>query len=77
MTGLPTTYPVTIVQARYSGCYEGAPWLAYNLHPEDIPPQASGDDTTCAVFFATTDIPIGRGKDPTSALWDLARRLKA
>lgn len=75
MSGTPSVYPVTIVRSRYGGCYEGAEWLAYHLYAEDLPDAASGDDTECASFFATTEMPIGRGKDPTSALWDLARRL--
>lgn len=68
-------YPVTIVKARYGGCYEGGVWLAFLMHVEDIPGDASGDDTACSAFFAETTLTIGRGSTPMEALYDLGRRL--
>ena len=40
-------YPVTIVQTRYGGIYEGGAWAALLSHPEEIPPDAFGGDSVC------------------------------
>lgn len=71
----PLPWPVTIVRSRYGGCYEGAPWLAFNLDPNQIPEDWNGGDTECSEFFFKTDLPIGRGASPDGAIEDLDRRL--
>jgi hypothetical protein len=72
------TYPVTIVQARYNGSYEGAPWLCFPLHPHRLGDERwrdwSGGDIECAEFWRTAvndDWPIGRGESPGAAYDDL------
>ena len=40
-------YPVTIVQTRYGGIYEGGAWAAFLSHPEEIPHDAFGGDSVC------------------------------
>lgn len=58
-------WPVTIVQTRYGGVYEGADfndegdairlygrWAAFNCHPEDVPAEAFGGDPIAAGWWA-------------------------
>lgn len=71
-------YPVTIISDRYGGTYSGAPWLAFNLDPEDIPEDVSGDDVECMMFWEwhrQEDLPVGRGATPDEALQDLGTRV--
>jgi hypothetical protein len=72
------TYPVTIVQARYNGSYEGAAWLCFPLHPHRLGDERwrdwSGGDIECFEFWRTAindDWPIGRGASPGAAYDDL------
>jgi hypothetical protein len=72
------TYPVTIVQARYNGSYEGAPWLCFPLQPHHLGDERwrdwSGSDIECMEFWRTAvndDWPIGRGESPGGAYDDL------
>lgn len=72
------TYPVTIVQARYNGSYEGAPWLCFPLHPHRLEDEHwrdwSASDVECMQFWRTAandDWPIGRGDAPGAAYDDL------
>jgi hypothetical protein len=70
--------PVTIVQARYDGSYEGAPWLCLPLHPiwlkDPVWYKWDGDERECAAFWEAARIQnrlIGRGDSPTAAYDDL------
>ncbi len=71
-------HPATIVQARYNGSYEGAPWLCFPVHPGRLIDPAlhgwDGDETECASFWRSAGIQerlIGRGDSPTAAYDDL------
>jgi hypothetical protein len=73
-------FQTVIVQARYSGVYEGGLWLAF---PNDTFPgldsDAFGDDGDAQGFWWDPDplIPlIGRGNTPDEALEDMVRRYK-
>lgn len=69
-----------VFTARYNGTYEGAPWIAVNLHAD---PRMSnrelrgsqGDDIECMEWFTDSDRVIGRGDTPDQAVADLARQL--
>lgn len=61
-------YPVTIFKARYSGVYEGGPWVAFKLDPDEIGDAATADDISCAGFFADHAGTYGYGKTPGEAL---------
>jgi hypothetical protein len=70
--------PATIVQARYDGSYEGAPWLCFPLHPTWLKDPAwygwDGDERECTAFWESARIQnrlIGRGHSPTAAYNDL------
>jgi hypothetical protein len=72
---VPSVYPATVVQARYGGSYEGAPWLAFPCRPARVHSLCAGwdgDDVTCSVFWHDVSDdparwPIGRGDTPTQA----------
>lgn len=72
-------YPVTIMKARYQGCYEGGQWLAFNCDHYDVPMAVIEDDIACATFFdeynksnrKKNQCKIGRGETPDEALKDL------
>ena len=74
-------YPLTIVAARYQGCYEGGRYLAFPCDPDAIPEGWDGGDMECAEWFAVADRepawPIGRGSTPNAAHDDLRKRLTA
>lgn len=75
----PSLHPVTIVQARYNGTYEGAPWLCFPLEVHQLAEveqwrRWDGDETECQAFWRTAQINeflIGRGDSPTAAYDDL------
>ena len=69
-------YPITIVQARYGGTYEGAEWLAFNRYPENLPEDWDGDDMSCNEFWTETREFIGKGGSPQLAYTDLLEKLK-
>ena len=64
-------YPVTIVQTRYGGIYEGGAWAAFLSHPEEIPPDAFGGDSVCVSWWSDFVYAVGVGATPDSALADL------
>jgi hypothetical protein len=64
-------YPVTIIQTRYGGIYEGGPWAAFNLYPEQVPDDAVGGDIVCAPWWADFGKAVGVGTTPDAALADL------
>lgn len=73
-----TTYPVTIVPARYSGTYEKAAWLAFPVSPHKLGEEAwrdwDSDDIDCMAWHdraAAEGWPIGRGASPDEAYRNL------
>lgn len=78
-------YPVTVFTARYSGTYEGAPWVAVKAHADPSMGGAAlstidledcqSDDVSCMMWFADESKVIGRGDSPDEAVADLARKL--
>ena len=64
-------YPVTIVQTRYGGIYEGGAWAAFLSHPEEIPPDAFGGDSVCVSWWSDFVYAVGVGATPDTALADL------
>lgn len=77
-----STYPCTIVPARYSGGYEGGAWLCFPLHPVALSEPAWEDwdssDVECPTFWTEAweeGRPIGRGGTPSEAHSDLVAQL--
>lgn len=80
-------YPVTVFTARYSGTYEGAPWIAAQAHADPGMHMSwtsdhdlrgcQGDDVTCVGWFSDANFPIGRGDTPDAAVADLASQIKS
>lgn len=68
-------YPVTIMTARYGGTYEGARWLALNLHPHEVPEDATGSDLDCMEFWRDYEGPVGGGWTPMEAYLSLKQLL--
>lgn len=67
-------HPATIVQARYNGSYEEAPWLCFPLRPAQLlePPwrEWDGAESACASFWHERRVQgelIGRGDSPAAA----------
>lgn len=76
-------YPVTIVQARYQGTYEGAPWLCMPTSADHLRGEFwdgwNDSDIECMQFWNTAsrlDYVIGYGRTPDGAYDDLIRRVK-
>lgn len=75
-------YPITIVQARYGGTYEGTAWLAFPCHPEELKglcPSWDGDDTDCYEFWiyvGDSGWAIGKGHAPEEAHESLMVQIK-
>ena len=70
-------YPLTIINDRYTGTYSGGIFTAWNMDYYEIPTDPDEDDVTCMLFWAKTDIIVGRGDTPQEAVDDLTRRLEA
>lgn len=69
-------YPVTIIQARYGGSYEGDAWCAFHCYSHEVPSDATADDITCFTFWTSKAAElVGRGSTPNDALADLIHRL--
>lgn len=76
-----STYPVTIVPARYGGTYEYAAWLAFPVDPAVLNADAwqgwDDSDVECAEWHARSreeGWPVGRGAAPDLAYQDLIVR---
>ena len=80
----PSIYPVTIVQARYGGTYEGGlgscTWLCFPVSPDELSAPSwqdwEGSDIECMYWWKQADRdgwPIGRGASPDAAYADLIR----
>lgn len=80
-SGLAEVYPCTIFPARYGGAYEGAPWIAVDIHADSVyVSYALGDDNECSHFFSSQGarfwgVTIGRGNTPNEAYNDLKSQL--
>ena len=70
-------YPLTIINDRYTGTYSGGIFTAWNMDYYEIPTDPDEDDVACMLFWAKTDIIVGRGETPQEAVDDLKRRLEA
>ena len=68
-------YPVTIIATRYGGIYEGGAWAAFPVRAETIPPDAVGDDVTCATWWEVYGTTVGIGATPNAALADLEAKI--
>ncbi len=79
-----TIYPATIVQARYGGSYEGAPWLCFAVHVQRFADPEwrdwDGEEIECGRFWRHARSEgwlIGLGQTPTDAYDDLIGRVCA
>lgn len=77
-----STYPCTIVPARYSGGYEGGAWLCFPVKPSDLYRPVfedwDGSDIECPQFWGVVrdqGWPVGRGDSPSGAYTDLVAQL--
>jgi hypothetical protein len=77
-----TIYPATIVQARYGGLYEGAPWLCFPVHVQRFAGPEwrhwDGDAIECGQFWRHAQGErwlIGLGKTPSDAYDDLTSQV--
>jgi hypothetical protein len=79
----PHVYPVTIVQSRYSGSYEGADWLCFPCYPGALSDHYcdwDGSDIECMLFWKKAHEEhwlIGYGDTPAAAYQDLIERCLA
>ena len=64
-------YPLTIVSDRYSGCYSGGIFTAWNLNAHEVPMEIASDDVTCADFWCKNKILCGKGKTVEEAVANL------
>lgn len=73
---MPELYVVTIVKARYGGTYEGGPWLAFELCPDQLPEDWDAGDIECMEFWANPENSkdVGIGQSPDLALKELQRK---
>jgi hypothetical protein len=69
-------YPLTIFKARYCGVYEGGKWVAMNLKPGEIHPDAMGSDTECNSFFRDNEDKVGIGETMEEAVADLKKKME-
>ena len=70
-------YPVTIIQTRYGGTYEGGAWAAFPIHLERVPDDAVGNDVVCVTWWADHGNTVGVGATPDAALADLEAKIAA
>lgn len=82
---MPSTYPVTLVPARYGGSYEGAQWLAFPCYPHEVHvkcPAYDDSDVECAAFWDEVRADpltwlIGRGQTLEDAYYNLIDMMAA
>lgn len=77
-SGLP--WPCTIVRTRYSGCYEGGAWAAFNLYGDSgFLVGHDGPDLEAAEWWDLyRNSPwVAVGNTPQQALDNLTRKLKS
>lgn len=70
--------PVTITPDRYGGTYSGGAWLAFPLHPSEVPDDPFGGDVFAATWWDELGdrVPVGRGDSPSGAYDDLVGGLR-
>jgi hypothetical protein len=82
---LDDVYSVTVVQARYSGGYEGGTWLAFPVNMEQLVERPwadewwdwDGGDIECMTWWETSPNAqrVGRGDTPNDAVLDMLKRI--
>lgn len=70
-------YPLTIIRDRYSGCYSGGKFTAWNIDADCIPYAQCGSDIPCGSFWGENTRPVGLGDTPDEAIKDLETKLGA
>lgn len=70
-----TIFPLTITADRYLGCYSGGEYLAWNLHPYQVPADIAASDGSAISFWAKNRIPVGKGDTIGAAIEDLLNKL--
>ena len=68
-------YPLTIIADRYSGCYSGGEYTAWNLDFYNVPKEIDYDDVACNKFWLDNKTPVGKGNTPQEAIKDLEELL--
>ncbi|MBQ9676843.1 MAG: hypothetical protein IJV44_01745 [Prevotella sp.] len=78
-TNICNIHPLTIITDRYSGCYSGGKYLAFNLEPWQVPKGVDGNDTECMDFWddECKEYVIGKGVTIQEAVDDLKRKMDA
>jgi len=61
-------WPITVISARYGGSYEGGRWAELPLGPEEVAPEATGDDTECQEWWGHPPVAVGLGATPDAAV---------
>lgn len=73
------TYPSVVIQARYSGVYEGATWISvpnFSTSNYEFLAYLEGDDDDAIDYVASPEwARVGRGSSPNAAYADMVRRL--
>jgi hypothetical protein len=69
-------YPVTIVSARYGGVYEGAPWVAFARHPDELPIEWNAGDVFASPYYEEHSEEIGVGMTPDAAYRNLLEKVE-
>lgn len=71
-------YPLTVIKDRYTGCYSGAIFTAWNLNHWELPDGVDDGDIPCCEFWehADDDYLIGRGATAEDAISDLTDKIK-
>lgn len=69
-------YPLTIIKDRYTGCYSGGEYTAWNLDFYEIPADIDDEDVECKLFWDNNTIPVGKGETPEEAIKNLEELLK-
>jgi len=72
-------YPVVIMQARYSGAYEGNKWICiphFSCDNHMIVEYMNGDDDDALEYIASAEwSKVGVGRSPNSAHVDMVKKL--
>lgn len=70
-------YPLTVFLDRYGGCYSGGNFIAMNLEPYEVNPNAQGGDVECYEFWNSVDkSKIGFGGTAEEAIENLRKKLE-
>ena len=69
-------YPVTIASARYSGVYEGGPWVAFARHPDELPIEWNLGYAIASRYYEEHSDEIGVGMTPDAAYRNLLENIE-